>query len=306
MNYLVCPQCQGELRHDQESFDCASCQIKYAVIDGIPQLVSSLGEHEASEQNFWDWHYNHEKVEKIKLLDFHENFLAPLRSLPEGSRVLEVACGSRADTLNLNQGGEVVLTDISNAALKKTRERGSWARLVLADAEHLPFGDATFDGVLTAASLHHAKNPSQALKEMWRVTKPGGWVIVAVEPASWPYAIIYPILKPLKSWIRKRRQRPFDSVADDETKGFSRRDLQKLFAAHDFEAVDIQPVKFFLELYDSGCRFLERVLRRGIEPNYGWQRAITRADSAVARVPILRRFPWHWTVVAKKKNPESP
>lgn len=296
MNYLVCPQCRGKLNND---FYCFSCQISYAVIDEIPQLVLSLKEHEASEQRFWDWHYANEDREEAQLLNFHEHFLAPLRSLPRGSRVLEVACGSRADTLNLADH-EFVLTDISNKALQKARESKPDAQFILADAENLPFSDAVFDGVLTAASLHHAENPEQMLKEMRRVAKPGGWVIVAVEPASWPYTLVYPILKPVKSWIRKKRNRPFDSVADDKTRGFSGRDLEKLFQSQNLEIVDIQPVKYLLEWYDSGCRFLGRILRRKIKPNYKLQRIITRLDNILVKIPVLRCFPWHWTVIAKK------
>jgi len=51
-------------------------------------------------------------------------------------------------------------------------------RFTQGNAEALPFDDDTFDRVLTTCVLHHLENPHQALREMRRVTRPGGLITV--------------------------------------------------------------------------------------------------------------------------------
>lgn len=309
MSFFACPQCKTTLERSEQSLRCVSCAVTYPESDGIPHLIATLDAHEATEQKFWDWQYTEETRTDAPLLDFHEHFLAPLRALPRGSRVLEVACGTRGDTLHLaHAGATLVFTDIAPTAVRTIRARAH-ARgitpaptVAVADAEHLPFPDATFDGVFTAASLHHAHNPQHMLAEMRRVTKPGGWIIVGVEPASWPYTLVYPLLRPLQQFIRKHRARPFDSVADDETRGFRRRDLERLFRDASLEVHDIRPVKFLLEWYDSGCRLLERLTHRPITPWYSVQRILSVIDRVIMHIPLVNRFPWHWNVIARKPS----
>lgn len=51
---------------------------------------------------------------------------------------------------------------------------------VLGDGEMLPFKDETFDAVISEAVLEHVPDPTRVVEEMWRVTKRGGYVCVAV------------------------------------------------------------------------------------------------------------------------------
>jgi demethylmenaquinone methyltransferase/2-methoxy-6-polyprenyl-1,4-benzoquinol methylase len=48
----------------------------------------------------------------------------------------------------------------------------------LADAQHLPFGDAVFDAVTVAFGLRNVDNLATALREMYRVLRPGGTALV--------------------------------------------------------------------------------------------------------------------------------
>lgn len=103
-----------------------------------------------------------------------------------GQKVLDVAGGS-ADLTRLflkavGATGQVVLTDINNAMLRVGRDRlldeGSAAPTTQCDAEHLPFPDNYFDCVSIAFGLRNVTHKDNALREMYRVIKPGGRVIV--------------------------------------------------------------------------------------------------------------------------------
>jgi demethylmenaquinone methyltransferase/2-methoxy-6-polyprenyl-1,4-benzoquinol methylase len=103
-----------------------------------------------------------------------------------GQRVLDVAGGSadlsRLFLKEVGSSGQVVLTDINNAMLRVGRDRlldeGITTPVTQCDAEHLPFPDNYFDCVSIAFGLRNVTHKDAALREMKRVLKPGGRVIV--------------------------------------------------------------------------------------------------------------------------------
>ena len=115
-----------------------------------------------------------------------KRFAVGLANVHEGNRVLDVAGGS-ADLSRLflkavGNTGQVVLTDINNAMLRVGRDRlideGITTPTTQCDAEHLPFPDNYFDCVSIAFGLRNVTHKESALREMHRVIKPGGRVIV--------------------------------------------------------------------------------------------------------------------------------
>ena len=78
--------------------------------------------------------------------------------------------------------GQVVLTDINEAMLRTGRDRlldaGCTLDAVVCDAEKLPFADGRFDLVSVAFGLRNMTHKDLALKEMNRVLKPGGKLLV--------------------------------------------------------------------------------------------------------------------------------
>ncbi|MDP2758950.1 MAG: bifunctional demethylmenaquinone methyltransferase/2-methoxy-6-polyprenyl-1,4-benzoquinol methylase UbiE [Sideroxyarcus sp.] len=115
-----------------------------------------------------------------------KRFAVGLANVHEGQRVLDVAGGSadlsRLFLKKVGTTGQVVLTDINNAMLRVGRDRlldeGSTTPTAQCDAEHLPFPDNYFDCVSIAFGLRNVTHKDAALREMRRVLKPGGRVIV--------------------------------------------------------------------------------------------------------------------------------
>lgn len=115
-----------------------------------------------------------------------KRFAVSVSGVREGQRVLDVAGGS-ADLSRLflkktGGSGQVVLTDINNAMLRRGRDRlideGYITPVAQCDAEHLPFPDNYFDCVSIAFGLRNITRRDAALREMRRVLKPGGRLIV--------------------------------------------------------------------------------------------------------------------------------
>ncbi|MFZ0090329.1 MAG: methyltransferase domain-containing protein [Solirubrobacteraceae bacterium] len=105
-------------------------------------------------------------------------------------RSLEIGAGTGYFTLNLLQAGVVAqatCTDISPGmmtTLRRNAQRlGLEVRTARADAESLPFADASFDLVVGHAVLHHLPNLRRAFGEFHRVLRPGGRIVFAGEPS---------------------------------------------------------------------------------------------------------------------------
>jgi len=104
--------------------------------------------------------------------------------LRSNQRVLDVAAGNGNATLAAaRRFAEVVSTDYVGALLERGRERANAERLVVtfqeADAEALPFADASFDVVLSTFGVMFTPNQEQAASELRRVCRPGGKIGLA-------------------------------------------------------------------------------------------------------------------------------
>lgn len=116
------------------------------------------------------------------------------------TRLLDAGCGAgMALGLAAKLGAEVSGFDASAALLDIARGRLPDAKFAHGDLEELPFDDNAFDVVTGFNSFQFAADPVAALKEAYRVTKPGGRVFVMTwgEPAGMEAAALVAALKPL-------------------------------------------------------------------------------------------------------------
>lgn len=117
------------------------------------------------------------------------------------SRVLEVGCGLGGFSQRLRQqlvddDGSVVGVDFSLSALRAARYhaagQGSVVRFLAADARRLPFADGSFDLVVCAETLEHTFAVGECVRELYRVSSRGGFVVVTIPNAmvAFPLGLI--------------------------------------------------------------------------------------------------------------------
>lgn len=107
-------------------------------------------------------------------------------------RVLDVGCGTGYTTsgiLKREDARDVVALDMNPVQLKRARGNLSKekARTTISrgDADNLPFMDDVFDAVISVGAVEYFPDPERTIKELARVTKPGGNVVVGGPESGW-------------------------------------------------------------------------------------------------------------------------
>lgn len=117
-----------------------------------------------------------------------KKFTIELSGVRKGHQVLDIAGGTGDLTLQFSRlvgdEGQVILADINASMLKVGRDRlldrgyGGNIRFVQANAECLPFPDNHFDVITIAFGLRNITDKDKALRDMARILKPGGRLLV--------------------------------------------------------------------------------------------------------------------------------
>jgi len=120
--------------------------------------------------------------------------------LADAQRVLEVGCGTGAILGGLSTQASVHGLDLEPARLLEARFHAPGATLVGGDALSLPYPASSFDLTFCHFLLLWVHDPLQALREMRRVTRPGGYVLALAEP-DYSRRVDQPkALRPLGRW----------------------------------------------------------------------------------------------------------
>jgi ubiquinone/menaquinone biosynthesis C-methylase UbiE len=170
--------------------------------------------------------------------------------LRSNQRVLDVAAGNGNATLAAaRRFADVVSTDYVAALLEGGRRRAEADRLPVtfqeADAEALPFADASFDVVLSTFGVMFTPNQDKAARELLRVCRPGGKIGLA----NWtPESFIGQMFRVLGKYVP-----PVAGVAPPSLWGTKAR-LDTLFGAH---AVVAAESRSFVFRYKSPGHWLE-------------------------------------------------
>ena len=115
-----------------------------------------------------------EKAEHYPMLDEYPPDVFGF--VPVGAKVLDVGCGSGRLLKELVKRNDVVGVDLSFKMLE--RAKAYTDRLICADAHRLPFKNETFDVAVMSFLWHHLQNQYVAAREVKRVLKKGGTLLV--------------------------------------------------------------------------------------------------------------------------------
>ncbi len=144
-------------------------QHTYAIMDEV-------------EGSHW-WFVGRRAILESFLTGIAEKLRTPQSTL----RILDVGCGTGANIEMLSRYGEAEGVDVSDDALEFCRKRGRKAQKGL--AETLPYADETFDLTTALDVVEHLDDDLAGLKEMYRVTKSGGYSLIFVPAFMWLWGV---------------------------------------------------------------------------------------------------------------------
>ncbi len=150
--------------------------------------------------------------------------LADLAGVADGRRVVDVGCGSGMLTAELagRVGADAVAAvDPSDAFVSAIRQRHPGVDVRHGVAEQLPFPDDAFDAALSQLVVHFMTDPVAGLREMARVTRPGGTVAASVWDLVGNRSPISPF------WLAAREIDP-DARSELEVRGGREGDLSAI------------------------------------------------------------------------------
>jgi len=317
LSYLACPLCKGTLEiMVTNQVECLSCQAVYPVDDGIPILLPpQLEEFKILEAEFHTKEANEFAERNFKfsyrVSRYHEDYLTCFRDYQKGAVVLEVSGGGGLEACRLKDMGLTVIEgDIAVGMVKRARKRvadegqDTHSVFVVFDAEMLPCRDQSLDAILIVGALHHLPSPEQFFSASKRALKPGGILIIGFEPNRWPYFTVIPVLRFLKRMLHPHRKiNPGEtSIGDMETIGFVEADFERFLRAEGLKKLRLQRIWYLGGFVQFAVSYINknRPVERLIDLPLVLQRALVSFDDFLSRVPLLRRFCWHWTLVAQR------
>lgn len=111
-----------------------------------------------------------------------------------GELVLDLGAGTATSSLPFSAAGaDVVPCDFSLGMLREGKKRHPELPLTAGDATRLPFADGVFDAVTISFALRNVHDTDAALREMRRVAKPGGRLVICEfsHPTLRPFRTVY-------------------------------------------------------------------------------------------------------------------
>ena len=134
-----------------------------------------------------------------------------------GQSVLDMAAGTGSSTVAFTRPGvRLVAGDFSEGMLAEGRKRHPEIEFVFADATKLPFKAKEFDATTISFGLRNVVDVEAALSEMFRVTKPGGRIVICEFSK-----VTNPVLRPFYNFYLRKVLPAFSSLASKTPEAYA-------------------------------------------------------------------------------------
>jgi cyclopropane fatty-acyl-phospholipid synthase-like methyltransferase len=153
------------------------------VFDEMAELIEVLG----GNIHVGYWLSDDDQTPFLEAINRCTDIVGGKLELQAGQRLLDIGCGAGVPAIRLGQRTDAIITGITNSkwqvgeATRRVKAAGlrGQVKIDYGDAAELPYPDEAFDAVLALQSLQHAEDRGQWLREMVRVLRPGGRVVLA-------------------------------------------------------------------------------------------------------------------------------
>jgi len=257
LSILICPACRESLEVNFNILRCKKCLKQYPMVDGIPIFFGqdSMGKDLALAHSKWEVFYHGFDWEN-GLIAYNKNnlpyILKHIEPITEGSRFMEIGSGPSFLCFALaKRGVHVIAIDFDIAILstaKKYFEKNNVpGYFICANIQNIPLRSRSIDLSAGIGVIEHSNDISISIKELSRVTRPGGFTFQTVPAFSLSTIILNQrygtiphilVLKDIFAWFHIKFLKARHMLYGYE-ESFTRRFLKRSFKNASFREVDI-------------------------------------------------------------------
>ncbi len=246
------------------------------------------------DKSYDDFNYACWRLEDIFSFFHHSRIIKTALVGSAPFYLLDVGCGPGVDAITLADYAEkIVGVDFSPQAIKvaqelaKEYEKDSKISFLCCDAEKLPFEEETFDAVFCMNFMHHLEKPEKALREMTRVLKKRGkLLVVEMNPRNIQMNIISRLLKHERLILRNSPQY-----------------LESLFSQAGFSKIEMSFHEYVCQPLVS-FRLRKKLPFSLIEKENSFGRFISKIysykNSLFKRIPLIKNLATYIVIQAEK------
>lgn len=200
---------------------------------------------------------DYDKMNSVISFNLHKKWRADIMkrmNVKSGTKALDVCCGTADWTISLAQTigieGDVTGLDFSEAMLSSAApktDKYSNISLIQGNAMDLPFEDNTFDYVTIGFGLRNVPNYETALREMYRVVKPGG-IVACLETSQSEipgyrqlFRLYFNYIMPIFGKLFAKSYKEYSWLQESADEFPGREELAQLFKSAGFTQVDYRP-----------------------------------------------------------------
>lgn len=204
---LECPCCHGSgLKLIENSLACSVCKAEFSIIDDIPVLlpekesIASQVKHDAAGKHYDElplvhyWDSEGSPIGKYRREGLFDN---------KGKQIVEIGCGTGtiAEYLMKNTEARPLGIDLAHASLRQAKRLGM--PLLQASNFSIPLKDEVSDITISYGVIHHTPDPACCMRELTRITKTGGDIILVLFRKWSLYYFWWLLYAPLPRLLRK-------------------------------------------------------------------------------------------------------
>ena len=195
---IICPICSSDLIINTQNYFCGNCQQEFPIENNVGVLVPSPKDHlsridEKMKGVSKDWYVSNQiksydegpyRFHIQKRIAFLKQFLTTsVKKNGQFQNILDLGCGDGANLRWLKEFGKNIwATDYNLVRLERTydtmNQLGINVKIYLSDIFSLPFKENSFDLIFFNHVIEHLENDLEALQNIYKITKPGGLVIL--------------------------------------------------------------------------------------------------------------------------------